>query len=119
MTYPMMTPPSAADTVDSHHLIHFDSTAFLPPPLMDDTYTANDYFPPCSLFHCSMIDQTPSPSSILNFPDTNLDFHSDITFAIALAMDLSPPVLDSITCICRQTWVFGFNDCHFNIHFGP
>ena len=60
-----------------------------------------------------MIDQPPSPSSILTFPDTHLDFHSNITSTIALAMGLLPAVLDSITQICGQPRVFGFNDCHF------
>jgi hypothetical protein len=96
-TSPMMTLPPTADTADSHQLINFGSTAFLSPHHMDDTYTADDLFPPGSLFRCSMINQPPSPSSILNFPDTQLDFHSNITLAIALAMDLSPPVLDSTT----------------------
>jgi hypothetical protein len=56
MTFPMMTPPHAADTADSHHLIHFSSTVFLSPHQMDGTYPADDLFPPCSLFCCSMID---------------------------------------------------------------
>lgn len=116
-TNPMMTPPPAADTVDSHYHLHFGSTAFLPPHHMDGTYTADDLFPPGSLFCCSMIDQPPSPSSILNLPITHLDFHSDITSAIALPMDLSldlhPPVLSSVTRICGQPRVFAFTDGYF------
>jgi hypothetical protein len=112
-TSPMTMPHPAADTEDYHHLIHFSSTAFLSPHQMDDTYTANDLFSPGSMFCCLIIDQPLSPSSILYFTDTHLDFHSDITLVITLAMDLSPPVLDSITQICRQSRVFGFNDCHF------
>jgi hypothetical protein len=72
------------------------------------------FFLPRSLIHCSMIDQPPSPSSVLNFPDPHLvDFHSNITSMIALAMDISPQVLDSIMHICGQPRVFGFNNCHF------
>jgi hypothetical protein len=116
-TNPMMMPPPAADTVDSHHHLHFGSTAFLPPHHMNDTYTADDLFPPSSLFRCSMIDRPPSCSSILNLPITHLDFHSDITLAIALTMDLSPdlhpPVLSSVTRICGQPRVFGFTDDYF------
>jgi hypothetical protein len=113
-TSPMMMLPPAADSANSHHLILFGFTAFLSPHQgIDDTYTANDLFPPGSLYCCSMINQPPSPSSILNFSDTHLDFHSDITLAIALTMDHSPPVLDSITQLYRQPRVFGFNDCYF------
>jgi hypothetical protein len=49
-----------------------------------------------------------SPTSILP-----LNTHSLMTSALAMPSDHTPSLMDCVTRICGQPWVFGFNDGYY------
>jgi hypothetical protein len=98
-------------------LMRFDNTTFPTPAAYDDVpFSADDYFHVGSFFHCSMIEQLAPPTSILNLQQQLLNFNSLRTTALAMTLDHTPSIMDSVTCICSQPWVFGFANCYYVQH---
>ncbi len=82
-------------------------------PYNDVPFLADDYFPVGSFFHCLMIEQLTSPTFVLNLQQQSLDFHSLLTNALAMALEYTPSIMDSVTDICGQPWVFGFANRYY------
>jgi hypothetical protein len=116
-----MTPHTVADhtgpSLCAPHptsLLRFNDTTFPTPAAYNDVpYSAHDYFPAGSFFHCSTIEQLIPPILVLNLQQQSLNFHSLLNNALAMTLGFTPSIMDSITCICGQPWVFGFANRYY------
>jgi hypothetical protein len=100
-----MTPHTVADHTNQSlfvphptPLMQFGNTSFPTPPAYNGvTFLADDYFPAGSYFHCPVIEQLAPPTSVPNLQQQSLNFHSLLTTALAMTLDNTPSIMDSVT----------------------
>jgi hypothetical protein len=96
-------------------LLRFDNMTFPTPAAYDNVpYLAYNYFPVGSFFHCLRIEQLAPPILVLNLQQQSLDFHSLLTNALAMTLESTPSITDSVTrIICGQPRVFSFANRYY------